>query len=123
LEINAKHAYCYKCNNWVTNDNKYDQLQKLRDLLEQAQTNNWGKGEFGEKNTQTNSEIIKYQPNEAEFKKKDKINTFIQRWKLFTLAKAFNKWKEFIVLSKGKHYKMESSEVKLSEKEDSETIK
>jgi len=66
LEINAKHAYCYKCNNWVTNDNKYDQLQKLRDLLEQAQTNNWGKGEFGEKNTQTNSEIIKYQPNEAE---------------------------------------------------------
>jgi hypothetical protein len=51
----------------------------------------------------------------VSYKKQDKLFTFVQRWRLLTLAKAFNKWKELIQIPK--------EERKLQESQDSEDAK
>jgi ubiquitin carboxyl-terminal hydrolase 44/49 len=88
LEINEKLCYCYPCKNYVTNDTPDGAIGKIRQKLEEEQTQ---RDHANKRKKLRNSAIFKKSP--SSFEKQDKLVTIIQQWKMYHLYRAFNKWK------------------------------
>lgn len=101
LEINQKYCHCYKCDGYVCNDNKKEELETLRQLLENAQT-------ADESTSTTRSGRIiralpKIQSTKEEFADEDRLHTAVKHWRVRTFGNVFQRWRQFVEESKAKH--------------------
>ncbi len=78
----------YPCKNYVTNDTPEGAISKIRQKLEEEQTQ---RDHANKRKKLRTSAIFKKSP--SSFEKQDKLVTIIQQWKMYHLYRAFNKWK------------------------------
>jgi ubiquitin carboxyl-terminal hydrolase 44/49 len=96
LEINDKLCYCYECDGYIANDTQQEDLEKIRRLLDEEQTQTTTKSK--RKRNLRSSAI--FQKGPQNFQREDKLMTVIKHWRLYRLYRAFNKWKEVCKVSK-----------------------
>ena len=80
--------FSYPCKNYVANDTPDGSISKIRQKLEEEQTQ---RDHANKRKKLRNSAIFKKSP--SSFEKQDKLVTIIQQWKMYHLYRAFNKWK------------------------------
>lgn len=81
-------ACSYPCKNYVANDTTDGTIGKIRQKLEEEQTQ---RDHANKRKKLRTSAIFKKSP--SSFEKQDKLVTIIQQWKMYHLYRAFNKWK------------------------------
>lgn len=101
LEINHKYCHCYDCDGYVSNDNKKEELETLRKLLDHAQT-------VDELTSTTRSGRVirappKIQSTKEEFADEDRLLTAIKHWRVRTFGNVFQRWRHYVEESKAKH--------------------
>jgi ubiquitin carboxyl-terminal hydrolase 44/49 len=99
IEINKKYVHCYFCDAYVFNDNSHNEIQLVRDTLNQLATQ-----KFSEARTRSGRILrqasVNFAKNENKIveqssKKADKLYTALCHHRIFLLTRIFTAWQQY----------------------------